>query len=262
MKSISMDTEEVVQRYREIRALLEQLVATWPWDCPGTAFEDAKVYLDFHCADCGIKLSMSDLAVVLELEMLRLGTVDARKVPFYEPICVRCYIRRAAPECRSAEHVGNRAGWLELRRPLNGHGTGQPMLLVSADSSRALAFQNNATSATEGHSAPMRSSLLQTPMQDVVSGQPTRFNHAWWWRHAGECLLVAAVLLMALALGMALISIPRQVHTSTLTRPTAPAVPTMAVPDLQPGSQSFRVATWRAHAISHAAGALSNTKAA
>jgi hypothetical protein len=125
---------------------------------------------------------MSDLAVVLELEMLRLGTVDADKVPFYDPICVRCYIRRAAPECHSADHVVDRSGWLELRRPLDGHGTRQPMLLVSADPFHALAFQNNATCATEGHPAPLRSS----PLQDAVSSQPTRFNHTWWWRHAGN----------------------------------------------------------------------------
>src|SRR5581483_5874716 len=92
--------DESTQRYREIRSLLADLVATWPWDRPGAPFEAAKVYLDFHCVDCGRKLSVNDLAVVLELEMLRLGTVDARKVPYYEPICVRCYVVRAGPECR------------------------------------------------------------------------------------------------------------------------------------------------------------------
>jgi|SRR5581483_8900468 len=91
--------DESTQRYREIRSLLADLVATWPWDRPGAPFEAAKVYLDFHCVDCGRKLSVNDLAVVLELEMLRLGTVDARKVRYYDPICVRCYVVRAGLEC-------------------------------------------------------------------------------------------------------------------------------------------------------------------
>jgi hypothetical protein len=43
------------------------LVASWPWDRPGAAFDKAKVYLDFHCAECGAKLSLNDLAVVLEM---------------------------------------------------------------------------------------------------------------------------------------------------------------------------------------------------
>ncbi len=98
--------DESTQHYREIRALLEQLVARWPWDRPGTAFESAKIYLDFHCADCGAKLSVNDLAVVLELEMLRLGTADTRSVPYCDPICVRCYIGHAASVCSVADHTG------------------------------------------------------------------------------------------------------------------------------------------------------------
>lgn len=95
--------DESTHRYRELRSLLEDLVASWPWDRPGTPFEAAKVYLDFHCADCGAKLSVNDLAVVLELEMLRLGTIDARSVPYYAPICVRCYLLRAGPACRTPD---------------------------------------------------------------------------------------------------------------------------------------------------------------
>jgi hypothetical protein len=102
--------DEPTQRYREIRALLEHLVATWPWNRPGTAFENAKVYLDFHCAHCGAKLSINDLAVVLELEMLRLGTVDARRVPASDPICARCYLRCAAPVCHVPDRVARVSG--------------------------------------------------------------------------------------------------------------------------------------------------------
>jgi len=97
--------DEPTQRYRKIRRVLEQLVRTWPVNLPGAAYEDARVYLDFHCADCGAKLSVNDLAVVLELEMLRLGTVDTRRVPYYDPICVRCYIGGAAPVCSVADHI-------------------------------------------------------------------------------------------------------------------------------------------------------------
>ena len=256
-----MDADESTEQYREIRALLERLVASWPWDRPGTAFEDAKIYLDFHCADCGTKLSVNDLAVVLELEMLRLGTVDAAKVPFYDPICVRCYIRRAAPECRPAEPVVNRASGMELRRPHHGCARAHPMLLASADPAHVLAFQS-ATGATEGHPAPLSSSPLQPLIQDTMSSRSPQFRCAWRWRHAGEWLLASAVLLIALALGIALLSLPRQVHTSTLTRPTAPAEPLTATPALQPGSQSFHVGTGHAFAVSDAAGALSNTQAA
>jgi hypothetical protein len=48
--------DEPTQPYHEIRALLADLVASWPWDGLGTAFENAKVDLDFHCADCAAKL--------------------------------------------------------------------------------------------------------------------------------------------------------------------------------------------------------------
>ena len=69
-------------------------------------------------------------------------------------------------------------------------------------------------------------------MQDAVSGQPSQLDRVWWRQHAVECLLVAAVLLIALALGMALISLPRQVRTSTLTRPIFPAALATPAPSL------------------------------
>src|SRR6266511_2612730 len=122
LKSTAMD--ESTQHYREIRALLEQLVARWPWDRPGTAFESAKIYLDFHCADCGAKLSVNDLAVVLELEMLRLGTADTRSVPYCDPICVRCYIGHAASVCSVADHTGPAISVTSGGLLLDTHGAG------------------------------------------------------------------------------------------------------------------------------------------
>jgi hypothetical protein len=249
--------DEQPERYREVRALLEQLVASWPWDRPGAAFENAKVYLDFHCADCGAKLSVNDLAVVLELEMLRLGTVDARKVPSFDPICVRCYIRRAAPECRAVDHVVDRTVGMDACRLVDARGAEHGALLASAGTTHALALQN-ATGTREEHPAPLRSSPLLHPIQDAMSSQPTRSQRAWWWRHTGKCFLVVAMLLIVLALGIALRSFPSRAHTSTLTRPTAPAVPTTAVPTSQPGNQSFRVGTWRTCATNHTASALSD----
>jgi hypothetical protein len=248
--------DEPTQRYREIRTLLEQLVASWPWDRPGTAFENAKVYLDFHCADCGNKLSMNDLAVVLELEMLRLSTVDARKVPYYDPVCVRCYIRRAAPECRSADYVVDRAGGVDARRLLDDTAGGHAALVAPAGTAHALALQNT-TSVAEERLARGSSQLLH-PIQGTVSDKQTLPQRAWWRRHIGKCLLVVAMLLIVLALGIALRSFPPRAHTSTLTRPTAPAVPTTAVPTSQPGNQSFRVGTWRTCATNHTASALSD----
>ena len=199
--------DEQPQRYHEVRALLADLVASWPWDRPGTPFENARIYLDFHCADCGAKLSVNDLAVVLELEMLRLGTVDARKVPYNDPICVRCYIRRAAPVCRFVPDAVD--GMARI----------------------------------EEYPTPLGSSPLQGTAQHVVSRQPIQPRRAWWWWHAGASFLVVAMLLIVLALGIALRSFPTQAHTSTLTHPTAPAMTTTAAPTSQPGGQSFRVGT-------------------
>jgi len=249
--------DEPTQRYREVRTLLEQLVAAWPWDRPGTAFENAKVYLDFHCADCGAKLCVNDLAVVLELEMLRLGTVDARKVPYSDPICVRCYIRRAAPECHAVDHMVDRTAGIDARHLLDARGRGHGALLASADTFHALALQS-ATGATEEYPAPLGSSPLQHTAQHTVFQQLLQSQRAWWWRHAGECFLVVAMLLIVLALGLALNSFPRRAHTSTLTRPIAPAVLTTAVPTSQPGNQSLRAGTWRACATNHTASALSD----
>jgi hypothetical protein len=249
--------DEQPQRYREVRALLEHLVASWPWDRLGTAFENAKVYLDFHCADCAAKLGVDDLAVVLELEMLRLGTVDARKVPSFDPICVRCSMRRGAPECRVVSHVVDRTGGMEACRLVDARGAEHEALLASAGTTHALALQK-ATGTREEHPAPLRSSPLLPPIQDAMSSQPTRSQRAWSWRHTGECFLVVAMLLIVLALGIALSSFPKQVRISTLTRPTARAAPAIAVPTSQPGNQSFRVVTWHTCAINHTTSTLSD----
>jgi hypothetical protein len=86
-----MERDELLQRYHEVRLLLEDLVAAWPLFLPGTAYEHARFYLDFHCAACGAKLTMNDLAGVLELELVRLGTVDVREVPRADAQCLDCY---------------------------------------------------------------------------------------------------------------------------------------------------------------------------
>jgi hypothetical protein len=86
-----MERDELLQRYHEVRLLLEDLVAVWPLFLPGTAYENARFYLDFHCAACGTRLTMNDLAGVLELELVRLGTVDVRDVPRTDAQCLDCY---------------------------------------------------------------------------------------------------------------------------------------------------------------------------
>jgi hypothetical protein len=86
-----MEREELLQRYYEVRLLLEDLVAAWPLFLPGSAYEHARCYLDFHCAECGARLTMNDLAGVLELELVRLGTVDVREVTRADAQCLDCY---------------------------------------------------------------------------------------------------------------------------------------------------------------------------
>lgn len=230
--------DEPTQPYHEVRALLENLVASWPWDRPGTAFENAKVYLDFHCAECGAKLGMNDLAVVLELEMLRLGTVDARRMPAFDPICVRCYLRRAAPACHAFPAPLARTTGGDARYRPDAQSVDAGALRASADTTLAPTMQSPAGPKAE-HPVPLGSSPLQDTPQPARSRQP--IQRPWWWRYAGEYLLVVALLLIVLALGIALSSFPKQAHTSTLTRPTAPVVPTTAVPTSPSGHSSFRV---------------------
>jgi hypothetical protein len=232
--------DEPTQPYHEIRALLADLVASWPWDRPGTAFENAKVYLDFHCADCGAKLGVNDLAVVLELEMLRLGTVDARKVPSFDPICARCYLRRAAPACHSLSSSLARLAGGDARYRADAERMDLGTLRVSADTPHAPTMQIPAGPSRE-QPVPLGSSPLQHRPQPALSRQP--IQRPWWWRYAGECVLVVALLLIALALGIALSTFPKQTHTSTLTRPTAPVVPTTAVPTPASDRSSFRGGT-------------------
>jgi hypothetical protein len=86
-----MERDELLQRYHEVRLLLEDLVAAWPLFLPGSADEHARFYLDFHCAECGVRLTMNDLAGVLELELVRLGTIDVREVPHADAQCLDCY---------------------------------------------------------------------------------------------------------------------------------------------------------------------------
>jgi hypothetical protein len=249
--------DEPTQHYREVRALLKHLVASWPWDRPGTAFENAKVYLDFHCADCATKLGVDDLAVVLELEMLRLGTIDTRKVPSFDPICVRCYIRCAAPECRVVSHVVDRTRGMDACGLVDARGAEHGALLASAGTTHALSLQNT-TGTREEHPAPLRSSPLLPPIPDAMPGQPARPQRTWWWRHAGACLLVLAMLLIVLALGIALSSFPKQARISTLTRPTAPAAPTIAAPTSQASRRSLRVTARHTCVINHTASTLSD----
>jgi hypothetical protein len=234
--------DEPTQPYHEVRALLENLVASWPWDRPGTAFENAKVYLDFHCADCGAKLGVNDLAVVLELEMLRLGTVDARRVPSFDPICVRCYLRRAAPACHAFPAPLARTAGGDARYRANAQSVDAGALHASADTIRAPTMHNPARPKAK-HLMPLGSSPLQHTPQPARSRQP--IQRPWWWRYAGECLLGVALLLIVLALGIALNNVPWQAHTSTLTRPTAPVAPTTAAPTSPSGRSSFRVGTAR-----------------
>lgn len=231
--------DESPQPYREVRALLADLVASWPWDRPGTPFENAKVYLDFHCAECGTRLSLNDLAVVLELEMLRLGTADARKVPYHDPICVRCYIRRAAPVCRLDPDAADGMVGIDARYLSDARSMDHGALQASARVIHIRAPRNSA-GLREEHPAPLGSSPLQDTARCAVSRQPI-WPQRTWWRYAGACLLVVAMLLIALALDIALHSFPTQAHTSTLTHPTTPAMTTTAVSMSQPGSHSFRV---------------------
>jgi len=245
--------DEPTQPYHEIRALLADLVAAWPWDRPGTAFENAKVYLDFHCADCGAKLGVNDLAVVLELEMLRLGTVDARRVPSFDPICVRCYIRRAAPECHPLSSSLARLAGGDARYLPDAERMDLGALRVSADTPRAPTMQIPAGPRQE-YPVPLGSSPLQHTPQPALSRQP--IQRPWWWRYAGECFLAVALLLIVLALGIALSSFPQQTHTSTLTRPTAPAVPTSPS-----GYSSFPRGILRPGATDQSTSALRDTEA-
>jgi len=204
--------DEPTQPYHEIRALLADLVASWPWDRPGTAFENAKVYLDFHCAECGTKLNLNDLAVVLELEMLRHGTVDTCNVPYFDPICVRCYIQSAAPVCHFASSTTDNLVW-------------------------GVARSDSGICRTDNGSLP--ASATTTPIPHTAQPTLALLQRPWWWRHAGECLLVVAVLLIVLALGMALKSFPPRLRTSTITRPPTPAVTSTAVPTPPSGYCQF-----------------------
>jgi len=226
--------DEPTQPYHEARALLADLVASWPWDRPGTAFENAKVYLDFHCADCGAKLSVNDLAVVLELEMLRHGAVDARRMPYFDPICVRCYLRRAAPVCHFASRRVDNAMWGVAR---SDSGT-------CRTDNGSLPAPTNTTTLTERLPVPLESTPPPHPAQPTLD----RPQRAWWWQPAGACVLVVAVLLIVLAFGMALNSFLPGLRTSTLTRPPAPAVTTTAVLTSLSGQASFGIGIRRARA--------------
>jgi hypothetical protein len=44
------------QRYREVRQVLEELVANYPLDYPIDAYVAACYYLSEHCEDCGARL--------------------------------------------------------------------------------------------------------------------------------------------------------------------------------------------------------------
>lgn len=238
---------EPSQPYREIRALLADLVALWPWDRPGTAFENAKVYLDFHCAECGAKLSVKDLAVVLELEMLRHGTVDTRKVPYFDPICVRCYIQRAAPACYISPSTVDDVMWGVVRSDS----------VPCRTDSVSLPAPANTTTLVERLPIPLESTPPRHPAQPTLA----RPQRPWWWRHAGECLLVVAVLLIVLALGMALNRFPPRLHTSILTRPDAPAMTTTAVPTSPSGQAFYRIGIWHVGADDQPASIVSGSEA-
>jgi hypothetical protein len=182
--------DESTHRYREIRALLEHLVASWPWGRPGTPFENAKVYLDFHCADCGIKLRLNDLVVVLELEMLRIGTVDIRVIEVYDPLCVRCYIQRFAPLCGTAYRT--------------------PMI---ADQ-------------TSGVQEPtVAEPCLYYPVE-FPSASPVSERHQGQHELSkSERLLAIGVIIMALVLVFALLSAQPGAHIITTVPPAIPTIP-------------------------------------
>lgn len=82
--------------YREIRVVLESLVAAWPRDYPGEVIERARRYLDFHCQFCGARLTWHDLLTVFDNERVRARAAEAPFVP-HEPICITCYHTRHTP---------------------------------------------------------------------------------------------------------------------------------------------------------------------
>jgi len=54
---------EQIQRYREVRRALEELVANYPLDYPIDAYVAACYYLSEHCEDCGARLRDNTLSV-------------------------------------------------------------------------------------------------------------------------------------------------------------------------------------------------------
>jgi len=201
--------DELTQRYREIRRLLEQLVAAWPLDRPGTAFENAKVYLDFHCTECGASLSMNDLAVVLELEMLRLGTVDTRRVPYYDPNCIRCYIRRAAPASAPSES------------PLRSMSPRLVRLLPDTDDATKadichLERAVTRSQTTKNCSPGDRAGTLLLPETDITAMtiSPIARSHVRAWYNAHDSFLVIAAIMIVLLIGMALLVFEPDQHAA------------------------------------------------
>jgi hypothetical protein len=179
--------------------------------------------------------------------MVRLGTVEAGRVPSFDPICVRCYVRRAAPACHALPSpIARMAGGDERYLP-DAQGMDVGALRASADTTHTRTHQRSAD-ALEEHPAPLGSSSRQHTAQPGVFQHPLQPQRARW-RQVGEYVLVVALLLIVLALGISLNSRPKQAHISTLTRPTAPAVPTIAVPTSRPGGSSFRRGTSRPGAI-------------
>jgi hypothetical protein len=187
--------DESTHRYREIRSLLEDLVASWPWDQPCTPFEAAKVYLDFHCADCGARLSVNDLSVVLELEMLRLGTVDARKVAYYDPICVRCCVVRAGPACRIPDRSRLAVSTESFEAIPAAHiGPDQVMHLCLASSS-ALRTDTAPTRHVAAVALPQQAGR---PLPTILAPSRQRFPYSWQVDLTFGVLMLVALIVVLL----------------------------------------------------------------
>ncbi len=218
---------ESTQPYREIRALLGRLVASWPWDRPGTAFENAKAYPDFHCADCGRTLSVHDLAVVLELEMLRVGTVDAHKVPYYAPICTRCYIAQAALACEVIDQTT-----LPLSRVAAGLLTDRHSDVAAEDAEQG-EHQANAVEQWQHPASPMRDQHTgATDHRQHEERAPalseTRRQRMWPLRTKQSWLVTIGVVLIGILLGLLLLAL--RSGTPTLHILAHPAM-ILAVPE-------------------------------
>ena len=86
--------DEQQRCYQDMRAVLEDLVNTWPAGHSSTAYQVAITYLHTHCEGCGAPLGSGENALLRKLEAGRISTWGPSVVEFAYPLCADCYAVR------------------------------------------------------------------------------------------------------------------------------------------------------------------------